>query len=85
MASIRRALQHPVSVQALIEFALWLALPYLAVGFFWAVVHSPNVAELQAEWNHVVPAGADVAGFGEAAALWPAVLLLPTTCTAPGQ
>ena len=85
MASIRRALQHPVSVQALLEFALWLALPYLAVGFFWAFVHSANVAELQAEWNHVVPAGADVAGFGEAAALWPAVLLLPPTCTAPGQ
>jgi hypothetical protein len=85
MASIRRALAHPVSDQALIELALWLALPYLAVGFFWAVVHSAKVAELQAEWSKVVPAGADVAGFGEAAALWPAVLLLPTTCTAPGQ
>ena len=37
------------------------------------------------ENSKVVPAGADLAGFGEAAALWPAVLLLPTTCTAPGQ
>jgi hypothetical protein len=85
MAFIRRALAHPVSVQALVEFALWLALPYLTFGFFWAVVHGDKVNELQQAWTNVVPAGADVAGFGEAAALWPALLLLPSTCAAPGH
>jgi hypothetical protein len=85
MTFIRRALQHPVSVQALIEFTLWLLLPYLAFGFFWAVVHGDKLGELQAQWNSVLPAGGDVAAFGEAAALWPAVLLLPSTCGVPGQ
>jgi hypothetical protein len=85
MASIRRALQRPVSVQSLLEFGIWLALPYLIFGFFWAAAHGDKVRELREAWNNVVPAGADVAAFGEAAALWPAVLLLPSTCGAPGS
>ena len=85
MAFIRRALQHPVSVQALVEFAIWLALPYLTFGLFWAVVHPDKVQALQTQWSNVVPGSADVAAFGEAAALWPAVLLLPTTCGVPGN
>jgi hypothetical protein len=85
MAFIRRALAHPVSVQALIELALWLALPYLMFGFFWAVVHPDKVRALQTQWSRVAPAGADVAAFGEAAALWPAVLLIPTTCGVSGS
>ena len=84
-AGIRRGLAHPVSVQALIEFAMWIAVPYLMVGFFWAVIHPDNVQALQTQWTNVVPAGADVAATGEAAALWPAILLLPSTCAAAGQ
>jgi hypothetical protein len=85
MASIRRVLQRPVSVQALLEFGIWLALPYLIFGFLWAVLHGDKVHALQEAWNNVVPAGADVAAFGEAAALWPVMLLLPSTCGAPGH
>jgi hypothetical protein len=85
MASIRRALRHPVSVQALLEFGIWLALPYLIFGLCWAAVHGDKVHQLQEAWNNVVPAGADIAAFGEAAALWPAVLLLPTTCGTAGN
>lgn len=85
MHFIRRALAHPVSLQALVEFALWLALPYLTFGFFWAVIHADKVQALRTQWSTVAPAGGDVAAFGEAAALWPAVLLLPTTCPVPGN
>jgi hypothetical protein len=85
MQSIRRGLARPVSVQGILELTLWLALPYLLIGFFWAVVHPDRVRDLQAEWTKVSPIGADLAGFGEAAALWPAILLLPATCTLPGQ
>jgi hypothetical protein len=85
MDFIRRALQHPVSLQTLVEFALWLALPYLTFGFFWAVIHPDKVQALQTQWSMVAPAGADLAAFGEGAALWPAVLLLPTTCGVPGN
>ncbi len=84
MARVRRVLARPVSVQALIELALWLAVPYLLIGFFWAFIHPDRVHELQAEWEKVI-SGSDAAAFGEAAALWPAILLLPTTCTLPGS
>ncbi|WP_090599489.1 hypothetical protein [Mycobacterium lentiflavum] len=85
MARIRDGLARPVSVQALIELALWLALPYLLIGFFWATIHPDRVRELEAEWAKVIPVSPDLVAFGEAAALWPAILLLPTTCTLPGQ
>ena len=85
MQSIRRGLARPVSILQLLELALWFALPYLLIGFFWAMIHPDRVRDLQVEWTKVTPVGADLAGFGEAAALWPAILLLPTTCTLPGQ
>jgi hypothetical protein len=85
MARVRRGLAHPVSVQALIELAVWLAVPYLLIGFFWAFIHVERVDALEVQWSKVSPVGADLAAFGEAAALWPAILLLPTTCTLPGQ
>jgi hypothetical protein len=74
-----------VSVQALIELALWLAVPYLIIGFFWTVIHPDKVQALQSQWTRVGPAFADVVAFGEATVLWPAVLLLPTGCGAPGN
>lgn len=64
---------------------MWIAVPYLMVGFFWAVIHPDTVQALQTQWANVVPAGADVAATGEAAALWPAILLLPSTCTGAAQ
>jgi hypothetical protein len=85
MARIRRGLARPVSVGALIEIGMWLALPYLLIGFVWATIHPDLVRDLETGWSRVSPVGADLAAFGEAAALWPAILLLPTTCTLPGQ
>jgi len=80
MALLRRVLNHPVSIETLIEAAVWLALPYITVGLVWAIVHPEPVQLLQAQLEKVLPAGADVAAFGEAAALWPALLLLPDAC-----
>ncbi len=64
---------------------MWIAVPYLIFGFFWAVIHPDKVQALQNQWTGVVPANADIAAFGEAAVLWPAILVLPTTCPALGQ
>jgi hypothetical protein len=80
MALLRRALDHPVTVAALLEFAMWLAVPYIAFGGTWAFIHADRVNELEVEWNKALPAGANIAAFGEATALWPALLLLPTSC-----
>ena len=82
MALLRRALNRPVTVQALVEFAVWLAVPYIIVGLSWAFTHADKVRELEAEWNKVLPAGAELAAFGEATAVWPALFPLPPTCAA---
>lgn len=83
MALLRRALGHPVTVAALLEVAMWLAVPYILVGAAWSFVHADRVRELEVEWEKAVPAGANIAAFGEATALWPALLVLPVGCTGP--
>lgn len=80
MVLLRRVLDHRISVGALLEAALWLAIPYITVGLLWAVVHPEPVRQLQSELDRVLPAGAEMGGFAEAAAFWPALLLLPDAC-----
>jgi hypothetical protein len=82
MDLLRRVLQFEVSVGALIEMALWLAIPYLSIGFVWAVVHTDETQRIQARLENVFPAGADVAAFGLTAALWPASLQIADACPA---
>lgn len=82
MNALRRVLQYEVTVGALIEVALWLAIPYLAIGFVWAVLHADETQRIQARLERVVPAGADVAAFGLTAALWPASLQIADACPA---
>jgi len=80
MDLLRRALQYQVSIGALIELALWLAIPYLAIGFVWALLHGEQTERIQARLETVLPAGADVAAFGLTAALWPASIEIADAC-----
>ena len=80
MNVLGRVLQYEVSVGALIEVALWLAIPYLAIGFVWAVLHSEETQRIQARLEKVLPAGADVAAFGLTAVLWPASIPIADAC-----
>jgi hypothetical protein len=73
-------LDRPITVAALVELAVWLAIPYLAIGGVWTFFHADKLNALQAEWAKVFPVAADVAALGETVALWPVVLLLPNTC-----
>jgi hypothetical protein len=75
-------LNYQVSVAALIEVALWLAIPYLAIGFVWAFLHAGQVEQIEARLSKVMPAGADVAAFGVTAALWPASIQIANACPA---
>jgi len=77
MALLRRALNYQLSIETLIEVALWLALLYLVVGLVWAFVHPEPVHQIQIQLEKVLPAGADVAAFGEAAALGPPCFCCP--------
>ena len=79
---LRRLLQHQVSVGALIELSVWLALPYLVIGVVWAVVHPEQTQRIQARVEMVMPVGADVAAFGLAMALWPVSLQIADACPA---
>jgi hypothetical protein len=80
MDALLRVLRYEVSVGALIELALWLAIPYLSIGFVWAVLHGDETQRIQARIEHVFPSGADVAAFGLTAALWPAAVQIADAC-----
>jgi hypothetical protein len=80
MNLLRRVLQYQVSVGALIEVALWLAVPYLAIGFVWAMVHAEQTQRIQERLDNVLPVGTDLAAFGLTAALWPASIEIADAC-----
>ena len=80
---VRRILGHQVSVGALIELAVWLAIPNLCIGFAWTVFHPEQTQRIQARIEAVTPTGADVTAFGLATALWPAALQIADACPAP--
>jgi hypothetical protein len=80
MNLLRRVLQFKVSVAALIEVALWLAVPYLAIGFVWAMVHAEQTQRIQDRLENVLPADTDLAAFGLTAALWPASIQIADAC-----
>jgi hypothetical protein len=82
MDLLRRVLQYEASVGALIEVALWLAIPYLSIGFVWAVnAHRGDAADSDATGN-VFPTASDVAAFGLTAASWPASIHIANACPA---
>jgi hypothetical protein len=80
MALLRRVLEYQVSIGAPIEVALWLAIPYLSIGFVWALLHTEQVQQIQTRLEQVLPTGADVAAFGLTTALWPASLQIADAC-----
>lgn len=80
MDTLRRILGHRISVEALIELALWLAIPYLAVGVAWAFLHPSQVQQYQVRLETLVPAGADLIAFGLTCGLWPFLLVASLLC-----
>lgn len=80
LGKLRRVLNHEVSIEQLIEVALWLAIPHLLIGLTWAFFHVEQVQQLNDQLETILPAGAEVASYVLAAVLWPALLLLPPLC-----
>ena len=83
MSRLRGILRRRFKVADVLELGLWLAIPYVIAGIIWALFHYEVVTALQDQWGRWLPAGGEVAGFGIAIALWPALLLLPTVCQLP--
>jgi len=79
---LRRVLSHQVSVAAMIELAMWLAIPYLLIGFGWAFFDAEQVQLFETAFHRRLPAGADVLAYVQTAAMWPQLMLGADVCVA---
>jgi hypothetical protein len=79
---LRRVLSRRVSIEAMIEFAMWMAVPYVVVGLVFAFFGAEQVALIETQLQTRLPAGADIAAFGLTALFWPAELFGVYVCVA---
>lgn len=80
MVLLRQVLGYRISVESLIEIAMWLSIPYLAVGLVFTFVHADYVDQLQVRLQTQLPAGADLVAFGVTTVLWPVLMAAPAVC-----
>ena len=78
----RRLLSRQVSVADAIEVALWLAIPYVAVGLVWAYFQTDELRHVEGMLQAWLPSGAGMAAYLLVAGLWPIYLVLPAVCVA---
>ena len=76
----RRLLSRRVSLADVVEFGLWLGIPYVIVGLVFAFFSIEQVRHIESLVSPVLPAGGEMAGYLVVAGLWPAFLLLPAVC-----
>jgi hypothetical protein len=79
---LRRVLSRRVSIEAMIEFAMWMAVPYVVVGLVFAFFGAEQVALIETQLQTRLPAGADIAAYGLTALFWPAGLFGVDLCVA---
>ena len=77
---LRRLMSREVSVAAMIEFAMWLAIPYLIAGVVWTFFNAGDVAQIESRLETRIPAGSELAAFGATIALWPFLLVGHQAC-----
>jgi hypothetical protein len=80
LTRLRRLLSRKASVAAMIEAAMWLAIPYLLVGIVWTFVNADDVGRIESRLETRLPAGSDLVAFGTTTALWPFLLFGPEIC-----
>lgn len=79
---LRRVLSRRVSVEAMIEFAMWLAIPYLLIGLVWAFFDAEQVQVFETALKTKLPAGSDILAFVQTAVMWPHLMLGADVCMA---
>lgn len=80
MLMLRKVLGYRVSVEALLETGLWLAIPYLLIGLVLTFLDPVPMQVMQSQLEFYLPAGANLVAFGESTVLWPILLLVPFLC-----
>lgn len=69
LATVRRLVNHPVTIGALMEIALFSAIPYLIIGAIVSISHGEGMQQMQVE------RGTDALVTWVASAIaWPVVL-----------
>ncbi len=79
---LRRVLSRRVSVAAMIELAMWLAIPYLLIGLGWAFFDAEQVQLLDTALKTKLPAGSEILAFVQTAVMWPQLMLGASVCAA---
>jgi hypothetical protein len=82
LAALRRLLYREVSIADLIEIAMWLAVPFLVIGVGFTFLHPEYVQFFEDQFATRLPAGADLAAFGQTTLLWPVLLIADHICAA---
>jgi hypothetical protein len=77
---LRRVLSRRVSVAAMIELAMWLAIPYLLIGFAWAFFDAEQVQLFETAFRTRLPAGAEILAYVQTAVMWPHLMLGAQVC-----
>jgi hypothetical protein len=81
-AVLRRMLSRRVSVDAMIEFALWMAVPYIVIGLVFAFFGAEQVQLFETQLQTRLPAGSDIAAYLLTALLWPFEVVGGHVCAA---
>ena len=82
MTVLRRVLSCRVSVEAMIEFALWMAIPYVVAGLVFAFFRAEQVAMIQTQLQTRLPAGSEILAIVQTAVMWPHLMLGAAVCVA---
>lgn len=80
MTVLRRVLSRRVSVEAIFETAMWLAIPYLIIGLAWAFFDAEQVQALETALQSRLPAGSEILAFVQTALMWPFTMLGVDVC-----
>jgi len=79
---LRRMLSRRVSVEAMVELAMWLAIPYILIGLVFAFFQAEQVQLIETQLQTRLPAGSEMVAFLVTALLWPATLVGVDVCVA---
>jgi hypothetical protein len=77
---LRWLLSRKVSIAAMLEFAMWIAVPYLAIGIVWTFFNADDVSRIETQWETKLPAGSELVAFGASSAAWPFLLFGHEIC-----
>ena len=48
----------------MLEFAMWMAIPYLVIGIVWTFFNADDAARIESHLETRVPAGSELVAFG---------------------